>query len=149
MNKRFPDLGSTSQPFKRQAGGAPQIKPVVLQRQRVVAQIKPTGAQLKNPPSERVKSPVAPDVYRPQTVPRVLQTKSLKTQIMQAGPNCPPPAQTGAECGRKIGRGRERVCGERPSLRSLAASPATGAWSKSHMVFGGEGEASPAGEPYA
>ena len=51
----------------RQAGAARQSKPAV--------------AQLKTPISAQgIKRPVAPPVYRPQPLPKVLQTKSANTQ---------------------------------------------------------------------
>lgn len=59
------------QPFNRQAVAARPVKPMV--------------AQLKSPVSaQSIKRPVAPPVYRPQPVPKVLQTKSSPTPKPQA-----------------------------------------------------------------
>ncbi len=62
-NKKSQGARGIPQPFARQAGHAPQIRPVV-------AQLK-TGM---TPP--QVKRPVAPPVYRPQPTPKVLQCKA-------------------------------------------------------------------------
>lgn len=62
-NKRA--LGATGivPPFNRQAAHTPQLKPIVAQLTTGVSALS-------------VKRPVAPPVYRPQQVPKVLQTKS-------------------------------------------------------------------------
>jgi len=80
-NKRSPGARGVPQPFKPQETKGPQFKPVV-------AQLK-TGVQSSN-------RPVAPPVYRPQPVPRVLQTKKALVPKPFAGqaprqPVAPPP----------------------------------------------------------
>src|SRR2546426_8364908 len=96
-NKKDPGARGIAQPFNRQAGHAPQLKPVVAQlktgltaqsvkgpvappvykpqpRQRV-AQAKTSVARTKAAVSTQgVKRPIAPPVYRPQQIPKVLQT---------------------------------------------------------------------------
>ena len=67
MNNKKPTATGIPSQLNRQAGSAHQFKPAV--------------AQLKAPLSlQSTKRPVAPPVYRPQSLPRVLQTKSASTQ---------------------------------------------------------------------
>jgi hypothetical protein len=61
-----------AQPLNRQAGHALQLKPPAAQPKSSVS-------------AQSVKRPVAPPVYRPQQLPRVLQTKSSSVQSTQAG----------------------------------------------------------------
>lgn len=71
-NKKAPGARGTSQPFKQQAGHAPQIKPGVAQPKTAVS-------------AQSVKQPVAPPLYRPQQTPKVLQTKSSSAHNPQSG----------------------------------------------------------------
>lgn len=99
--KKAPGARGILQPFNRQAGHAPQQKPVVAQLKRGVSaqtirqplappiyrpQVTPKAVQPKmaNGAVNR-KPPVAPPVYRPQPVPKVLQTKSSSAHNPQAG----------------------------------------------------------------
>ena len=59
-NKKWP---GAPQPFVRQTGHAPQIRPVVAQLKTGVAALQ-------------ARQPVPPPVYRPQQTPKVLQCKS-------------------------------------------------------------------------
>lgn len=68
--KSFPARG-TPQPFPGRVGSARPFKPVV-------AQLKKNVSALSN------THPVAPPVYRPQPVPKVLQTKSSSNQTPRA-----------------------------------------------------------------
>lgn len=62
-NKKSPRAAGIPQPFNRQTRPTPQIKPVVAQLKTAV-------------PAQSVRRPVTPPpVYRPQPLPRVLQTK--------------------------------------------------------------------------
>jgi hypothetical protein len=77
-NKKDPEARDV--PRSNRLAGATQFKPAV-------AQLK-TGVS-----SQSVKSPVAPTVYRPQTLPRVLQTKKSSAQnAPPGGPGSQPPA---------------------------------------------------------
>jgi hypothetical protein len=99
------------QPFIRQAGNAPQIKPVAQLKIAVSAQsvkrpVAPAAyrpqsksliAQAKMAHASQMKNyPLAPQVYRPQSVPKVLQTKTTAAhQLNQSGragsaPDAPP-----------------------------------------------------------
>ncbi|HKR12407.1 MAG TPA: hypothetical protein VJT15_10140 [Pyrinomonadaceae bacterium] len=67
MNNKKPTTRGVPPQLNRQAGSAQKFKPGV--------------AQLKAPVAEQsVKRPVAPPVYRPQPMPKVLQAKSAITQ---------------------------------------------------------------------
>jgi hypothetical protein len=70
-NKKSPGVRGVLQPFNRQAGHAPQLKPVVAQLRR--------GAS-----AQSASSPVAPPVYRPQQLPKVLQKKNSLTRSPHA-----------------------------------------------------------------
>ena len=79
--KSIPPRG-VPQPFNKRTGSVPQSKPGA-------AQLK-TGVSAQN-----IKRPVAPPVYRPQPVPKVLQTKSSSSQsprldLAQRQPMAPP-----------------------------------------------------------
>jgi|GEM_PF-6991482 len=67
-NKRSPAPSQVRQPFKRQAGTASRLKPLVVQPK--------TSVSMKT-----AKSPIAPPAYRQQPVPKVLQTKRSSGQI--------------------------------------------------------------------
>lgn len=70
-NKKSTPASGAPLPFNRQAGTARQLKPMV-------AQLK-TGVS-----AQSVNRPSAPPVYRPQAVPRVLQTKRSAGQSPQS-----------------------------------------------------------------
>jgi hypothetical protein len=100
-NKKAPGARGLPQPFNRQAGHAPQHKPVVAQLKTGVSaqsvkrpvappvyrpQATPKAAQPKMAHgAENRKPPVAPPVYRPQQVPKVLQTKSASSPSPHTG----------------------------------------------------------------
>jgi hypothetical protein len=67
-NKKSP--AGIPQPFNRQPGHAPQIRPLV-------AQLK-TGVT-----APQIKQPVAPPVYRPQPTPKVLQCKPASVRVFR------------------------------------------------------------------
>jgi hypothetical protein len=71
-NRKPPGARGIPQPFNRQAGRTAQPKPVVAQLKTAVSALS-------------IKRPVAPPVYRPQQVPKVLQTKSSLAQSPHAG----------------------------------------------------------------
>lgn len=71
-NKKVPGANATPQPFNRRAGHAPQVNPAAAQLKTAVS-------------AQGVRRPVAPPVYRPQQVPKVLQTKSSPARNPQAG----------------------------------------------------------------
>ena len=73
------------QPFNRLAGHTPQCKPVVGRLQTSVS-------------AQSVKRPVAPPVYRPQPVPRVLQPKIANEAIVLK----PPKMAVGAPADRTL-----------------------------------------------
>jgi hypothetical protein len=77
-NKKSPGARGIPRPFNRQEKRAPQFKPVVAQLKTDVL-------------AQSVKRPVAPPVYRPQSTPKVLQTKSAPAQSPQAGQASRPP----------------------------------------------------------
>jgi hypothetical protein len=94
IGKKPPGARGIPQPFTRQAGSAPQFKPVVAQLKTAVSaqsinrpvappayrpQAKPKVAQAKTASASRVK-PIAPLVYHPQSVPKVLQLKTAHHQ---------------------------------------------------------------------
>jgi hypothetical protein len=95
-NKNAPEARGVQQPFNRQAGHAPQVKPGVAQLKTAVSaqsvkrpvappayrpQAKPVGVQAKMAGTAQMKNhPVAPPAYRPQLVPKVLQTKQTVSQ---------------------------------------------------------------------
>src|SRR5438132_1466088 len=106
-NKKEPATG-IPQPFNRQAGHAPQPKPVVAQlKTGVIAQSvkRPIAPPVYNPQprqkvaqaktpvalakaavlTQGVKRPIPPPVYRPQQIPKVLQTKSASPQSSRSG----------------------------------------------------------------
>lgn len=80
--KNSPPLRGSLLPFRGQAGSARQFKPVVAQLKIAV-------------PAQTIKHPVVPPVYRPQPLPKVLQTKKAIGQNPQAhlvpGPPVAPP----------------------------------------------------------
>lgn len=100
-NRKSPGARGIPQPFNRQAGRAPQFKPVVAQlKTRVSAQSvkRPVAPPVYRPQATPAaaqtkmahgvlnrKSPVATPVYRLQQVPKVLQTKSSSAQNSKAG----------------------------------------------------------------
>jgi hypothetical protein len=91
-NKRSPGTRGIPQPFNREAGYTPQIKPGVAQQKTAMSaqsgkrpvappvyrpQAMPNAAQPKMASGAVIREvPVAPPVYRPPQVPKVLQTKS-------------------------------------------------------------------------
>ena len=68
-SNQSPQARVVPQPFSRQAGHAPQLRPAATQ----VAQQKT--------PAQSVKRPVAPPVYRPQATPKAVQTKATKSSL--------------------------------------------------------------------
>lgn len=76
-NKKPPGARGVPQPFNRQAGRAPQVKPIV-------AQLK-TGAS-----AQSVKQPVAPPVYRPQSPTKAVQPKIAHSTMNRKPPVAPP-----------------------------------------------------------
>jgi hypothetical protein len=108
-NKKGPGARGVAQPFNRQAGHAPQLKPVIAQLktgvsaqslkrpiappvykpqpQQKVAQAKTSVALAKAAVSTQgVKRPIAPPVYRPQQIPKVLQTMTATPHRSRSGP---------------------------------------------------------------
>lgn len=103
INKKSPGARDIPQPFKPQAGHAPQFKPAVAQlktgvsAQSVKRPVAPpvyrpqSGQKIVQPktahPAQLNRNPpIAPPVYRPQPVPRVLQTKQAAS-VSTARPN--------------------------------------------------------------
>jgi hypothetical protein len=72
QNKKPPGASWQPPPFNRRAGHVAQIKPGV-------AQLKTAG------PAQSINRPVAPPVYCPQPVPKVLQKKVSPVQSPRAG----------------------------------------------------------------
>lgn len=76
-NKKSPGARGIPQPFNRQAGHAPQHKPVVAQLKRGVS-------------AQSVERPVAPPVYRPQAAPKAIQPKIANAAPLRKTPLAPP-----------------------------------------------------------
>ncbi len=76
-NKKAPGASLIPQPFNRQAGHSPQLKPVVAQLRRVVS-------------AQSVKTPVAPPAYRPQPTPNAVQPKMAHDALNRKPPVAPP-----------------------------------------------------------
>jgi hypothetical protein len=108
-NKRLPGARGIPQPFHRQAGYTPQIKPGVAQQKIAVS-------------AQSAQRPIAPPVYRPQQVPQVLQTKSSSAPSPHAGQ---------APC-RRVGSPAYRPEVKRPIQQTRIAQPKTASAAEAH-----------------
>ena len=99
-------------PFTRQARHTPQFKSVIAQPKIGVT-------------AQSVRQPAAPPVYRPQQLPKVLQTKSALPQNAQSGKaqSYPVASQVHRSEGMKTGQPKTTTAQSSP-LRKLPVAPA-------------------------